>query len=45
MKPTMPTSIMRSEMAVTAPEANSSVMASMSLVMRVTTRPTGSRSK
>ncbi len=45
MATTMPTSVIRSVIAVTAPEAKSSASESMSLVTRVTTRPTGVRSK
>jgi hypothetical protein len=45
MNPTMPTSMITSPTAVTAPEAKNSERLSMSLVTRVTTRPTGVRSK
>ena len=42
---TMPTKRTDRRCALSAPEANSSLMASTSLVTRVTSRPTGLRSK
>ena len=45
MMTTMPTRRTRSPTALSAPEANISLMASTSLVTRVTSRPTGVRSK